>query len=79
MIERSAVMTTVNITLVDPERSLKKLNPQVDYLTTDKPFVIIRFIYECGKLFIQFFAVSKSLDIVFKLNINLKETRCACS
>ena len=30
--------------------SPKKLNPPVDYMSSDKPFVIIRFIVECGKL-----------------------------
>ena len=26
-----------------------KFNPQVDYVSSDKTFVIIRFIVECGK------------------------------
>ena len=32
------------------DSSPKKLNPPVDYMSSDKPFVIIRFIVECGKL-----------------------------
>jgi hypothetical protein len=42
-----------NLSVLTPvsraDESPKKFNPPVDYLSSDKPFVVVRFIVECGQ------------------------------